>query len=167
MFRQAAAVRRYFGEEGVDRCGQCDLCLGTVATVDATEAAQKALSAAHRMGGRFGRGRLVEHLLGKTKDPSAFEAGLSTFGVGQEFSATGWRDLIDQLLEPSGALHQPGVNADVLTGQTFFPELITGPFHSGLTVVFGAAAVMMLIGAAASMFNPGRYGTEAGADNAA
>jgi ATP-dependent DNA helicase RecQ len=95
---RAAGVRRYFGEEGVDRCGQCDLCLGTVATVDATEAAQKALSAAHRMGGRYGRGRLVEHLLGKTKEPSSFEAGLSTFGVGQEFSATGWRDLIDQLL---------------------------------------------------------------------
>lgn len=95
---RAAGVRRYFGEEGVDRCGQCDLCLGTVATVDVTEAAQKALSAAHRMGGRFGRGRLVEHLLGKTKEPSSFEAGLSTFGVGQEFSATGWRDLIDQLL---------------------------------------------------------------------
>ncbi|HEX5378474.1 MAG TPA: RecQ family ATP-dependent DNA helicase, partial [Phenylobacterium sp.] len=95
---RAAGVRRYFGEEGVDRCGQCDLCLGTIATVDATEAAQKALSAAHRMGGRYGRGRLVEHLLGKTKDPSSFEAGLSTFGVGQEFSPTGWRDLIDQLL---------------------------------------------------------------------
>jgi len=95
---RAAGVRRYFGEEGVEACGQCDLCLGTVETVDATEAAQKALSAAHRMGGRFGRGRLVEHLLGKTKDPSAFEAGLSTFGVGKEFSATGWRDLVDQLL---------------------------------------------------------------------
>ena len=95
---RAAAVRRYFGEEGVDACGQCDLCLGTVETVDATEAAQKALSAAHRMGGRFGRGRLVDHLLGKTKDPSAFEAGLSTFGIGKEFSATGWRDLVDQLL---------------------------------------------------------------------
>ena len=95
---RAAGVRRYFGEEGVEACGQCDLCLGTIATVDATEPAQKALSAAHRMGGRFGRGRLVEHLLGKTKEPSSFEAGLSTFGVGREFSATGWRDLIDQLL---------------------------------------------------------------------
>jgi ATP-dependent DNA helicase RecQ len=95
---RAAGVRRYFGEEGVEPCGQCDLCLGAVATVGATEPAQKALSAAHRMGGRFGRGRLVEHLLGKTKEPSSFEAGLSTFGVGREFSATGWRDLIDQLL---------------------------------------------------------------------
>lgn len=95
---RAAAVRRYFGEEGVDACGQCDLCLGTVETVDATEAAQKALSAVHRMGGRFGRVRLVDHLLGKTKNPSTFEAGLSTFGVGQELSAAGWRDLFDQLL---------------------------------------------------------------------
>ena len=95
---RAAGVRRYFGEEGVETCGQCDVCLGGVASVDATLAAQKALSAAHRMGGRFGRGRLVEHLLGKTKDPSSFEASLSTFGVGKEFSAAGWRDLIDQLL---------------------------------------------------------------------
>ncbi|UTP39838.1 DNA helicase RecQ [Phenylobacterium sp. LH3H17] len=95
---RAAGVRRYFGEEGVDACGVCDLCLGTVETIDATEAAQKALSAAHRMGGRFGRGRLVEHLLGKTKEPSSFEAGLTTFGIGKEFSPTGWRDLIDQLL---------------------------------------------------------------------
>ena len=52
----------------------------------------------------------------------------------------------------------PGVNVEVLTGKTFFPQLITEPFHSGLAVVFVAAAVMMLIGAVASMFNPGRYG---------
>jgi hypothetical protein len=72
-----------------------------------------------------------------------------------------------ELLAPSGALHQPGVNADVLTGQTFFPQLITAPFHSGLVVVFSAAAVMMVIGAIASLFSAGRYGTAPGADNAA
>ncbi|HYG25982.1 MAG TPA: HRDC domain-containing protein, partial [Caulobacteraceae bacterium] len=95
---RAAAVRRYFGEEAVGACGQCDVCLAPPAEVDATEAAQKALSAVHRLGGRFGRGRIVEHLLGKTKEVSAFEAGLSTFGVGKEFSPAGWRDLLDQLL---------------------------------------------------------------------
>jgi len=95
---RAAAVRRYFGEEGVEPCGQCDLCLGTVETHDATEAAQKALSAAHRLQGRFGRGRLVDHLLGKTKDVSDWEAGLSTWGIGQELSAVQWRDLTEQLL---------------------------------------------------------------------
>jgi ATP-dependent DNA helicase RecQ len=98
MSCRAAAVRRYFGEEGVAPCGQCDLCLAPPESVDATVAAQKALAAAHRMGGRIGRGRLTDHLLGKTKDPSAFEAGLSTFGIGRELSPAGWRDLIDQLL---------------------------------------------------------------------
>ncbi|MFN0141865.1 MAG: MFS transporter [Mycobacterium sp.] len=62
-----------------------------------------------------------------------------------------------ELLAPFDGLAQPGVNAEVLTGTTFFPELITGPFHSGLVVVFGAAAIMMAIGAIASLFNPGRY----------
>ena len=95
---RAAAVRRYFGETDVEPCGQCDLCLAPPSAVDVTQAAQKALSAVHRMGGRVGRGRIVDHLLGKTKEPSDFEAGLSTFGVGREFSPTGWRDLIDQLL---------------------------------------------------------------------
>ncbi|WP_420849502.1 DNA helicase RecQ [Phenylobacterium deserti] len=95
---RAAAVRRYFGEEAVKPCGQCDLCLGEVETTDMTVAAQKALSAVHRLGGRFGRGRLIDHLLGKTKDVSDHEAGLPTFGIGGELSAVGWRDLIEQLL---------------------------------------------------------------------
>jgi ATP-dependent DNA helicase RecQ len=95
---RAAAVRRYFGETGVEPCGQCDVCVSPPVSVDATEAAQKAVSAVHRMGGRFGRGRLVDHLLGKTKEPSSFEAGLSTFGIGREYGPTGWRDLIEQLI---------------------------------------------------------------------
>ena len=95
---RAAAVRRYFGEAQVEACGQCDVCLAPPVAVDATEAAQKALSAVHRLGGRFGRGRLVDHLLGKTKEPSSFEAGLSTFGIGREYSPAGWRDLVEQLI---------------------------------------------------------------------
>jgi len=95
---RAAAVRRYFGEEGVKPCGVCDLCLNPPESIDATVPAQKALAAVHRLGGRFGRGRLVDHLLGKTKDVHDSEAALSTYGVGKEFSPAGWRDLIDQLL---------------------------------------------------------------------
>ncbi|WP_133695970.1 MULTISPECIES: MFS transporter [Mycobacteriaceae] len=78
--------------------------------------------------------------------------------VGSLFAAFLGYNPIAELLAPYNALHQPGVNADVLTGQTFFPNLITEPFHSGLVVVFGAAALMMVIGAIASLFNPGRYG---------
>jgi len=63
---------------------------------------------------------------------------------------------IAELLGSSGVLQQPGVNAAVLTGKQFFPQLISGPFHNGLVVVFTAATVMMLIGAAASWINPGR-----------
>ena len=104
--------------------------------------------------------------------PSAMSSGLQAQGVsasvahdvanlppvGSLFAAFLGYNPIAELLAPSGALQQPGVNADVLTGKTFFPQLITEPFHSGLAVVFIAAAVMMLIGAVASMFNPGRYG---------
>jgi len=113
--------------------------------------------------------------------PGALSAGLQQQGVsatvahdvanlppvGSLFAAFLGYNPIAELLAPYNALHQPGVNAEVLTGQTFFPELITEPFHAGLTVVFTAAAVMMLIGAVASMVNPGRYATAPGADNEA
>lgn len=105
--------------------------------------------------------------------PSALNAGLQQQGVpapvaeqvatmppvGSLFAAFLGYNPMGELLAPSGVLARPGVNADVLTGKTFFPELITGPFHAGLMVVFGAAAAMMVIGAIASLFNPGRYST--------
>ena len=87
--------------------------------------------------------------------------------VGSLFAAFLGYNPIAELLAPFHALQSPGVNADTLTGQTFFPQLITEPFHSGLTVVFGVAAVLMLLGALASMFNPGTYGTDPDADNEA
>ena len=95
---RAATVRRYFGEAVIDVCGRCDRCLNPPAGVEATKAAQKALSAVHRLGGRFGRGRLVDHLMGKTKGVSEAEASMSTFGIGQDLSSGAWRELIDQLL---------------------------------------------------------------------
>jgi ATP-dependent DNA helicase RecQ len=95
---RAAAVRRYFGEVEVEPCGVCDLCVSPVEGVDATQAAQKALSAVHRLQGRVGRGRVVDHLTGKTKEVSEHEAALSTFGIGAELKAAAWRELIDRLL---------------------------------------------------------------------
>jgi MFS family permease len=113
--------------------------------------------------------------------PSAMSSGLQEQGVsaavahdvanlppvGSLFAAFLGFNPIAELLAPSGALQQSGVNADVLTGKTFFPHLITQPFHSGLVVVFAAAAVMMVLGLIASMFNPGRYADAPGADNEA
>jgi len=95
---RAAAVRRYFGEESVEPCGVCDICVAPPRGSDATEAAQKALSAIHRLAGRVGRGRIVDHLLGRTKDVSRAEEALSTFGIGAGLSAAAWRSVLDQLL---------------------------------------------------------------------
>ena len=95
---RAAAVRRYFGETNAEDCGACDRCLRPPKRIDVTVAAQMALAAVHRLGGRFGRGRVVDHLLGKTKDVTDQEAAMSTFGVGKEFSPAGWRGVIDQLM---------------------------------------------------------------------
>ncbi len=95
---RAAAVRRYFGEAEVQPCGQCDLCLSPPPMSDATLAAQKLLSAVHRLGGRYGRGRVIDHLLGRTKDVHPQEAKLSTYGLGKDIAAPAWRELVDQLL---------------------------------------------------------------------
>ncbi|MGU3436182.1 MFS transporter [Actinomycetes bacterium M1A6_2h] len=77
--------------------------------------------------------------------------------VGSLFAAFLGFNPIQELLGPTGVLGQAGVNADVLTGQSFFPDLISGPFHSGLVVVFVAAAVLMVIGSVASLLAGGRY----------
>lgn len=80
--------------------------------------------------------------------------------VGSLFAAFLGYNPIGELLGPSGALEHPGVDAQMLTGHSFFPQLISGPFHTGLAVVFAAAAVMMVLGALTSWAAPGRYAGE-------
>ncbi|MEN5228549.1 DNA helicase RecQ [Brevundimonas naejangsanensis] len=92
------AVRRYFGEQDAQPCGVCDICGDPPATFDAVVPAQKALAAVQRLGERFGRTRVVDHLLGKTKDVQPWEAGLSTWSIGADLSLAAWRDVIDHLL---------------------------------------------------------------------
>jgi len=92
------AVRRYFGEADAGACGVCDVCADPPALYDATVPAQKALAAVQRLGGRFGRGRIVDHLLGKTKDVQPWEVALSTWSIGKDIAPSGWRDIVDHLL---------------------------------------------------------------------
>jgi MFS family permease len=71
--------------------------------------------------------------------------------VGSLFAAFLGYNPIASLLGPTGVLNSlPPGQAATLTGKMFFPQLISGPFHDGLVVVFVAAAVMMLMGAVAS-----------------
>jgi MFS family permease len=78
--------------------------------------------------------------------------------VGSLFAAFLGYNPIASLLEPTGVLRSlPAQDTATLTGTTFFPHLISGPFHDGLVVVFLAATAMMLIGAVASFLTgPGR-----------
>jgi MFS family permease len=65
---------------------------------------------------------------------------------------------LEHLLAPSGVLsHLPPANAATITGREFFPNLIAGPFHLGLTVVFGVSVVLALLAAIASLAR-GRVG---------
>jgi MFS family permease len=74
--------------------------------------------------------------------------------VGSLFAAFLGYNPIQTLLAPSGALDRlPEHSQSVLTGKRFFPQLMSGPFHHGLVIVFSAAAVMMVVGAAACLLS--------------
>ena len=90
----------YFGETRDEPCGNCDTCLQPPVTWDGTEAAQKALSCVYRTGQRFGVNYVVDVLTGKedARIQSNRHDQLSTFGIGTEFKATQWRNIIRQLI---------------------------------------------------------------------
>src|SRR5215470_3707773 len=51
----------------------------------------------------------------------------------------------------------PPGHAAYLTGHTFFPSLISGPFSSGLAIAFDFAIVACLVAAVASLLRGGKY----------
>jgi ATP-dependent DNA helicase RecQ len=78
-----ALLLRHFGEDPPAGCGNCDNCLAPPATVDATEAARKLLSAAFRTEMRFGISHLTEVLAGNDNEKvrSFGHHKLSVFGI--------------------------------------------------------------------------------------
>ena len=64
---------------------------------------------------------------------------------------------LEHLLAPTGALmHLSATQRKTLTGTTFFPQLITAPFHHGLTAVFTLAIALSFFGAVASFMRGSR-----------
>ncbi len=64
---------------------------------------------------------------------------------------------LEHLLSSHGALHYlSAAGRRSLTGQGFFPHLISAPFHDGLVVVFATSAVLSAIAALASLLRGGR-----------
>jgi MFS family permease len=65
---------------------------------------------------------------------------------------------VQHLLQSAGELSRlPAASRHVLTGRLFFPQLISGPFHHGLVVVFATATGLAAIAAVASLLRGGRY----------
>jgi len=104
--------------------------------------------------------------------PNALYSGLTSHGVasdvagqvaatppvGSLFAAFLGYNPIESILGPTGVLGSlHPADAAALTGQSFFPQLISDPFHSGLVIVFVAAAVMSVIGAVASLLMGGKF----------
>ena len=104
-YAQLSTCRRrflleYFGESWAgEYCGGCDLCLEPRENFDATEIAQKILSAVIRTGERFGTGYVVRVLLG-SKDRRIFGMGheqLSVYGIARDWDRSELREIIGQL----------------------------------------------------------------------
>jgi ATP-dependent DNA helicase RecQ len=105
----------YF-DEASQPCGNCDNCLNPPAVWDGTEAARKLLSCIYRVqqasGISFGAGHIMDILRGKkTEKVTQFgHDGLSTFGIGAEFSETQLRGVLRQLI---------AIGAVAVDGQAF------------------------------------------------
>ncbi|MEO3744292.1 MFS transporter [Plantactinospora sp. B5E13] len=97
--------------------------------------------------------------------PGTLESGLTAQGVpestahsiaglppvGTLFAAFLGYNPIEQLLGPELLGTLPESSAHTLVGREFFPNLISVPFHHGLTVVFWLAIAMAVVGAIASL----------------
>jgi hypothetical protein len=64
---------------------------------------------------------------------------------------------IQQLLGPALLHHLPAAQATVLTGRSFFPHLMTGPFSSALSTAFTFSFIVCLVAAGASWLRGGKY----------
>lgn len=89
----------YFGEEHPDYCGSCDICLSNYEKFDATELAQKALSAVARLKEAYGINYVVDILRGSTAEKiTAAHKQIKTYGSGKDISKENWvryiRDMV-------------------------------------------------------------------------
>ena len=109
--------------------------------------------------------------------PSTLSGGLTRLGVpsglahqvatlppvASLFASVLGANPIQHLLAPTGVLSSlPAASQQALTGKTFFPGLIAGPFHSGLIVVFAVSAALAALAGLASLLRGTRPARRAG-----
>lgn len=102
---------KYFAEDFLqDNCQSCDTCLSPRESFDATEIAQKILSAVVRVGERFGASYIIEVLCG-SQSQKIFERGhrrLSVFGIVKDFRAPELREIIHSLVAKELLIQESG-----------------------------------------------------------
>lgn len=93
-------VLAYFGEIWQqENCGACDVCLAATEEFDATEIAQKVLSAAIRTGQRFGAQHVSKVLRG-SREKRVLDLGhdrLTVYGIARDFGEADLREIMSQL----------------------------------------------------------------------
>jgi hypothetical protein len=87
----------------------------------------------------------------------AAERAASLPPVGSVFAAFLGYNPVQALLGPQVLASMAADKAAQITGQEFFPRLISAPVHHGLLVVFVAAAGLALVGALWSALRGDRY----------
>ena len=103
--------------------------------------------------------------------PSALQHGLVAHGVAHAdaariahlppvaslFAAFLGYNPIATLLGPHAVAAVPDGQGQVVTGRSFFPHLISSPFHTALVYAFVFAIVACVIAAVASLLRGGKY----------
>jgi EmrB/QacA subfamily drug resistance transporter len=93
-------------------------------------------------------------------DPTSAHTIAQTPPVGTLFAAFLGDNPVEQLVkqvDPQQLQPGSGVDLKTLTGQTFFPNLISDPFKHGLLIAFGASIVMLLVAAVASLLRGDKF----------
>ena len=109
-------ILAYFGEEWTEaNCGGCDVCLSEGEEFDATEIAQKVLSAVIRTGERFGAVHVIRVLRG-SRDKRILEMEhdrLSVYGIAKDLSRGELREIVTHLQARGLLLRKEGEYASL------------------------------------------------------
>lgn len=92
-------LMEYFGENHSGNCNNCDYCVSEFETWDATQDAQKLLSAVFRLKERYGKNLIIDFLRGsKSVKITDYMRSLPTYGIGINHDKNYWQNLIKQLI---------------------------------------------------------------------
>jgi MFS family permease len=100
---------------------------------------------------------MLHGLLGNGVSAAQAHSVASEPPVGSLFASFLGFNPVQSLLGSQAAAHVTAAQWTTLTGKAFFPNLIAGPFHHGLIIVFSVATAMSIVAAIISTLRGKRY----------